>query len=73
MIPLFDFESSIEINLDKFNANYAFIQTENQNRSGVVIAFAVLSSVTILLAIVATVFYCLKKKKIEPQLDDDSD
>ena len=61
LIPLYNINDSLDINTDKFNVDYGFIQSANTNRKGILISFIVLCVVCLILGVVGTIVVCMKK------------
>lgn len=63
MIPLYDLTDSLTIDEGKYNDLFGFIESSKNSRANILIAFIVLTVVFFVLAIVGTIFVCIKKKK----------
>ena len=60
LIPLYDFQESLELDYSKFNSLFGFVKTNAKNKINLTIAMAVLSAFFGVASIILTVFYCIK-------------
>jgi hypothetical protein len=53
----------LSINNGIFSDEFGFVSKGNSNKKGILIAFSVLCGVFLILGLVATVFYCMRKRQ----------
>ena len=64
MIPFYDIVEKLEMNRDRFNENYSYVNSANSSKRALLIAFSVLTGVFFVITVLAIVFY-IKRRKVE--------